>query len=203
MRETVIKHYLNGGSERQIASKMRILRSSINFIITKHKKTKCMGKILGRGRELKASANVDQIIQRKIKADRRKSAPSVKVELQSEHGIIISEHTVCRRLHEVGLLVVLFQEKPYINKINRGKRIAFVKTYPENLLASGITSCGQMKANLTYLAQMGKLWFGECQRKSSIQNVLFQLRSMLGEMSSVGIVSQPLVSALWFSSMEI
>ena len=45
----------------------------------------------------------------------------------------------------------------------------------KNLLASGITSCSQMKANLTYLDQMGKLWFGECQRKSSIQNALFQL----------------------------
>ena len=39
MRETVIKHYLNGDSERQIATKMVISHSSINSIITKYKKT--------------------------------------------------------------------------------------------------------------------------------------------------------------------
>ena len=41
-----------------------------------------------------------------------------------------------------------------------------------SLLASGIASRSQMKANLTYLDRMGKLWFGECRRKSSIQNVV-------------------------------
>ena len=96
MRETVIKHYLNGDSERQIAAKMLIPRSSINSIITKYKKTKCIGNILGRGRKRKTSVNVDRIIQRKIKVDRRKSAPSVKVELQSKHGITISEQTIRR-----------------------------------------------------------------------------------------------------------
>ena len=40
MRETVIKHYLNGDSERHIATKMLIPRSSINSIITKYKKDK-------------------------------------------------------------------------------------------------------------------------------------------------------------------
>ena len=131
MRESVIKHYLNGDSERQIATKMLILRSSINSIITKYKKTKCIGNILGRGRKRKTSVNVDRIIQGKIKVDRRKSAPSVKVELQSKHGITISEQTVRRRLHEVGLFGRVARKEPYVNKVNRGKRIAFAKTYRE------------------------------------------------------------------------
>ena len=91
MRETVVKHYLNGDSERQITTKMLIPHSSINSIITKYKKTKCIGNILGGGRKRKTSANMARIIQCKIKAGRRKSAPSAKVELQSEHGITISE----------------------------------------------------------------------------------------------------------------
>ena len=84
-----------------------------------------------------------RIIQRKIKADRRKSAPSVKVELQSKHGITISEQTVRRRLHEVGLFGRVARKKPYVNKVNRGKRSP--KHIRKNLLASGITSCDQMK----------------------------------------------------------
>ena len=94
MRKTVIKQYLNGDSERQIARKMLIPRSSINFIITKYRKTTCIGNILGQGRKRKTSVNVNRIMQRKIKADQRKSAPSAKIELQSEHGIIISEQMV-------------------------------------------------------------------------------------------------------------
>ena len=131
MQETVIKHYSNGDSKHQIATKMLISRSSINSVTSKYKKTKCIGDILGRGRKRKTSANVDRIIQRKIKADRRKSAPSVKIELQSEHEITISEQTVRRRLHEVGLFGRVARKEAYVNKINRGKRIAFVKTYWE------------------------------------------------------------------------
>ena len=66
-----------------------------------------------------------------FKADRRKLAPCVKVELQSEHGIIIFEQTVCRRSHEVGLFGRVAPKKPYVNKVNRGNRIAFAKTYRE------------------------------------------------------------------------
>ena len=115
MRETVIKHYLNGDSESQIATEMLIPRSRINSIINKYKKTKCIGNTLGRGRKLKTSANVDRIIQHKIKADRQKSAPSVKVELQSEHGITISGQTVRQRLHEVGLFDPVARKKPYMS----------------------------------------------------------------------------------------
>ena len=129
MRETVIKHYLNGDSERQFATKMLIPCSSINSIITKHKKTKYIGNMLGAGRKLKASVNVARIIQRKIKVDRRKSAPSAKVELQSKHEITISDQTVHQRSHEVGRFGRAARKQPYVNKVNRGKRIAFAKTY--------------------------------------------------------------------------
>ena len=175
MRETVIKHYLNGDSERQIATKMLIPRSSINSIITKYKKTKCIGNILGRGRKRKTSVNVDRIIQRKIKVDRRKSAPSVKVELQSKHGITISEQRYVDDYTKSVFLVVLLEKNHMSIRLIVVNVLHSPKHIGRNLLASGITSCGQMKANLTYLDQMGKLWFGECQKKSSIQNALFQL----------------------------
>ena len=61
---------MNGDSERQIATKMLIPRSSINSIIAKYKKTKCIGNILGRGRKRKTSVNVDRIIR--IDGKRRK-----------------------------------------------------------------------------------------------------------------------------------
>ena len=49
LRETVIKHFLNGDSERDIAGKMSIPRNSFHYIITKYKKTKCIENIIDRG----------------------------------------------------------------------------------------------------------------------------------------------------------
>ena len=103
LRETVIKHFLNGDSEHDIAGKMIIPRNSVHYIITKYKKTKCIENIIGRGRKRKTSMHLDRIIQRKVKVDRQKSASSVKIDIESELGITISEQTVRRRLHEIGL----------------------------------------------------------------------------------------------------
>jgi hypothetical protein len=45
----------------------------------------------------------DRLIQRKLKLDRRKSARTVTSGLEKELGILISESTIQRRAHEVGL----------------------------------------------------------------------------------------------------
>ena len=86
----VIKHFLNGDSEREIACEVLIPRSSVNYMITKYKSMKCIGNMIGRGRKRKTIIYTDRIIQRKIKTDRRKSSTSVKAELQTELNITIS-----------------------------------------------------------------------------------------------------------------
>ena len=73
------------------------------------------------------TASVDRIIQRKIKLDRRKSAPTVKAEIENELGVIIHPNTIQNRLHEIGLYGRVARKKPYVNKINRGKRITYAK----------------------------------------------------------------------------
>ncbi|CAF1457733.1 unnamed protein product [Rotaria sordida] len=102
-RELVIKRFQNGDSEYDIAKDLICSRNTIHSIIAKYKKTKCIGNIFGRGRKRKTTSRVDQSIQRKIKQDRRKSASSVRLEIEKELGVIISSQTVRRRLHEVGL----------------------------------------------------------------------------------------------------
>ena len=134
LRETVIKHFLNGDSEHDIAEKMIIPRNSVHYIIMKYKKTKCIENIIGRGRKRKTSMHLDRIIQRKVKVDRRKSASSVKIDIESELGITISQQTVRRRLHEIGLKGRVTPKKPYVNKVNRGKRLEYAKTYREKPL---------------------------------------------------------------------
>ena len=96
LREAVIKHFLNGNSEREIVCKVLIPRSSVNYMITKYKSTKCIGNMIGRGRKRKTTIHTDRIIQRKIKTDRRKSSRSVEAELQTERNITISKTTIRR-----------------------------------------------------------------------------------------------------------
>ena len=73
--------------------------------------------------------HLDRTIQRKVKVDRRKSASYVIIDIESELGITIFEQTVRRRLHEIGLKGRVTREKPYVNKVNRGKRLEYAKTY--------------------------------------------------------------------------
>ena len=134
LRELVIKHYWNGDSEHEIAQKTLIPRDSVHYMIAKYKSTKCIRNIIGRGRKQQTTTDTDRVIQRKIKVDRRKSASNVKAELQTELDITISESTISQRAHEAGLYGRVARKRPYVNKVNRGKRLEYARTYREKPL---------------------------------------------------------------------
>ena len=69
------------------------------------------------------------MLQRKVKTNRRKSAASIKVELENELKVIISKSTIRLRLHEVDLYERIAGKKPYVNKVNRRKRLEYAKNY--------------------------------------------------------------------------
>lgn len=128
-RQIVVRHFENGDSEHEIANKMLCSRNTVHSIINKYKKTRCIGNILGRGRRRKTTSRLDKVIQRKVKMDRRKSAASVRQEIEQELGVVISNQTVRRRLHEIGFFGHIARKKPYVNKVNRLKRLQYVKRY--------------------------------------------------------------------------
>ena len=134
LRERVIKHFLNGDSEREIAEKVLIPRDSVHYIIAKYKSTKSIENLKDRGQRRKTSTHTDRILQRKVKTNGQKSMASVKAELENELKIIISESTVSSRLHEVGLNGRAVRKKPYVNKINRRKRLEYAKNDREKPL---------------------------------------------------------------------
>ena len=47
LRQTVIKHYVNGDSEHEIARKLIVPRTSVHYIIDKYKKIKYVQNIIG------------------------------------------------------------------------------------------------------------------------------------------------------------
>ena len=108
---------------KQLFSKLQFITSS-----TYTKKTKCLENIIGQECKRKTIIQLDRVIQRKIKVDQRKSASSVKVEIETELGIIISEQTVRRRLHGTDFKSRVARKTSQVDKINRAKRIQYAKT---------------------------------------------------------------------------
>ena len=66
-------------------------------------------------------------MQRQIKLDRRKSASTVRVEIGNEVEISLHVDTIRNQTHETGLLGRVACKRPYVNKINSGKRLKFTK----------------------------------------------------------------------------
>ena len=102
-------------------------------MIEKYKSTKYIGNLFGRRHRRKTTATTDRLIQRKVKLDRRKSASAVKVEIENELRISLHVDTIRNRGHEARLFGRVARKKPYVNKINRGKRFKFAKEMFEKL----------------------------------------------------------------------
>ena len=69
----------------------------------KYQTSRRFANLVGRGRKRKTTTRLDKVIQRKIKADRRKSASSIKHEIMDKLKMSISSETVRRRAHELEL----------------------------------------------------------------------------------------------------
>ena len=76
------------------------------------------------------TAHLDRVIQRKIKTNRRKSTLVVKTELK----ITVSESTIRRRAHKIGLYGRVARKKPLVTKANRGKRLRYARKYQKKPL---------------------------------------------------------------------
>ena len=124
----MIEKFLEGVSQRQIASDVIIPRTLVQKIIQKYKTTKCMQNLKGRRRKRKTTIGVDRLIERKLKCDRRKSSRMMKVELEQHLGVSISERTIKWQTNECGLFGRVARKRSYVNKANLLKRLNFAKT---------------------------------------------------------------------------
>ena len=194
LRELVIKHFLKGDTEREIAQQVLISRNIVHSIIAKYKSTKCVASMWERGRERKTTANIDRIMQRKIKVGRRKSALSVKSQLKTELGLKISESTIRRRLYKVGFNGRVARKKPYVSKDNRVKRLHYAKTYLEKPLGywNEVLWSDETKFNLFGSDEKVVIWRitkEEMDPKCTVPTVKHGGRSVMcwGCMSSAGV----------------
>ena len=127
LRSLVIKHFQNGSSHREIATKTLLSREMVRSITNKYKKTKCIGNLFGRGRKRKTTTTTDRTIQRIQRKDRRTSAEEVAAEVKKQVDVSLNAQSVWNLAHEIGMLGREARKKPYVSKLNRSKRFTVTK----------------------------------------------------------------------------
>ena len=73
IRQKVIQKFLNSDSQCQIATDMLLPRTSVQKMINKYEATKCLDNLTSGGRKREKRIRVDQLIEHKLKCNRRKS----------------------------------------------------------------------------------------------------------------------------------
>ena len=121
----LIKHYLKGGTQREIVTVL--LSRPIAQSIIKCKNAKRIGNLFGRGCKRKTIATTNRFIQRKLKLNQCKSASTATSKLKKNLGILISESTFKRRARDLRLLGWVARKKPYVSQINCVKRLMYAK----------------------------------------------------------------------------
>ncbi|CAF1576369.1 unnamed protein product, partial [Didymodactylos carnosus] len=81
---------------------MLVGKLTVQMIVQKYQKLKTVKTLSGRGRKQKTSKEADELIAKKIGADRGKSSKVILQEVATELGVTISERTTRRRLIEAG-----------------------------------------------------------------------------------------------------
>ena len=81
------------------------------------------------GRKRITTQRQDHIITRISLADRRKTAPQIRADLEEHHCMKVSVTTVQRRLLEVGLKAYRARKKPRLTRIHRQRRMEFTQAY--------------------------------------------------------------------------
>ena len=122
----------------------------------------------------KKTKRIDQAIRRKVKVNRQKSAPSVRQKISQELGVIISNQTVRRRLHEIGFYGRVVRKKPYVNKASRIKYLNYAKCMKTRTWTSGNVFYSPMNRNLRCLELIERSWCGLHPKKNFNEHALCQ-----------------------------
>lgn len=125
LRQRIVTDYSSGISQKDIAEKYNVHKSSICRIIAKFKKTSQISVKHRGGRPRKTSDRTDNLIIRHVKKDPFISSSKLTEKLQ----VSVSDRTIRRRLLQASLRARRPAKKPLISKRNQKKRLQFAKDH--------------------------------------------------------------------------
>lgn len=118
-----------GKTYREIANILKISVKSVHTAVKRFRET---GQNINRkrsGRPRKTNQRIDNKIYAISKADRFKSASTIRAEINEDLDSKISRQTVSRRLIEKGMIGRVAVKKPLLRSANKKKRLEFAKSH--------------------------------------------------------------------------
>ncbi|KAI4463942.1 transposable element-related [Holotrichia oblita] len=112
-----------------IAKQMKCSRCAVRTTIKRYQDTGSFTNRRKSGRRRSTTARQDRLLERISLRDRKKSSKDLSSELQIEHGISISAHTVRRRLYNASLRGCRARQKPYLTEKHKKNRLLWAKQY--------------------------------------------------------------------------
>jgi len=133
VRDLIVDDYEdkeNGPKSYQtISDKWKIPRSTVQSIIKKHKITGTTRNLSGRGRKPTFDERATRKIIRKVNENPRITSSKLAAEINSETGSTPHPSTVRKLIRNNGMKSHYAVKKPFINKKNQMKRLAFAKKH--------------------------------------------------------------------------
>jgi transposase len=128
-RQLIVYHHTKGKTIAELHEMLQIPMSTIGHVLTRFNKHDQLDLKAGRGQPRALTERNREWLILQIKKDPKTSAPVLTAQLCEYFGIQVSTQTVRNALKERGFHGRVARKKPWISKVNRGKRLDFVKTH--------------------------------------------------------------------------
>lgn len=129
MRGQIVILQKTGKNYREIAKILKVSLGAVQKAIQRHRETGVNTDKKRSGRPRKTVQRVDNKIYAISKADRFKSAATIRAEINENLDSPISLNTVKRRLREKGMIGRVAVKKPLLRPVNKQKRLEFAQEH--------------------------------------------------------------------------
>ena len=154
-RATAVTLRNEGYSYRQIADKIGhgVTASGIRKLCVRFKESGSIETKGGRGRKKATTSKTDRRISRLSLQNRRATSHEIN-KILSDTGVTMSDRTVRRRLVAAGLKARIPRKKPFLNVLQRKKRLQWAKEHVSWTPDQWKKLYGAMKLGFRYLGAM-------------------------------------------------
>lgn len=118
-----------GSSQRKIAQFVGVSKTTVQYTLQRYAETGSYADRKRSGRPKKTTSSDDRRIQVISKRSRMKTVPDIRAEINESLPQPISESTVTRRLHEIGLYGRVAAKKPLLRPQNIRKRLKWAEEH--------------------------------------------------------------------------
>ncbi|CAK9821629.1 Transposable element Tcb1 transposase [Anthophora retusa] len=160
IRNVVIFHWKYGKSYREIGNIVNKSFTTVRNIIKTLVNEGRIENKTGRGRKKLLNSRGERFVVRKVKEDPKISAPKINTLLRNFSDKTVSNETVRRVLRENSYNGRVARKKPYVNAINRRKRLEFAKKYISESTEfwRNVIFCDESKFNISGSDSYQKVW---------------------------------------------